>query len=250
MRYFYFLLSLLTISVSLQSMKHTLDISSCIDNQEYNIVPIDPNVLDEIYLKIFSHITPVATWNQDPDQIGESLNEIAKDTYTLKQTCRKLEIIFNENNINQLMDINDENKNILLIYAAKQGIPQFIKYAINKKADINYIHEYATPLIWSSVYKNYKCCSLLLNHGANAKIPSEMTSLTSKYLAIKEDDTNAPTQLYPIEIAILQKHKSLKNLLRKYSDKSCTLNLKKDKSNKLFLLMHLSNEKDIDVMEL
>jgi hypothetical protein len=190
-KYAYLFLSILTSCTSLHGMKHTLNTSL----KMYEVI-------DDLVIKIFTHATPVATWQENPHKISENLRIIAKTAAALSSTCPKFNILFCSNRIGNLMSIDDNNKNILLSYAAKNAIPALVQYAIAQKADVNYMYNYATPLIWSTIGNNYKCCSLLLNAKADPNIPSAVTTLC-----------HVPKTLHPIDIAQLNNNQNIQELL-------------------------------------
>jgi ankyrin repeat protein len=101
-----------------------------------------------------------------------------------------------------LIKINDVNKNILLMNAAEQGIPGLVQYAINKKANLDYVKEDGrTPLSAATQENNYLCCRYLLQAGANVNMPF---------------NDNNPLAYRPIDIATRNSFFNITKLLIKF----------------------------------
>lgn len=114
----------------------------------------------EIQKTIFSYA--LGDWHSD----GKQFDEATKLAAALQLTCKAFASI---NTIAKLMDINDTNKNTLLIHAAHKGIPCLVQYAIASKALLDYVEKPSgyTPLSSAVRNSNYKCCLLLLDAGAD-----------------------------------------------------------------------------------
>ncbi|HLJ31007.1 MAG TPA: ankyrin repeat domain-containing protein [Candidatus Babeliales bacterium] len=129
---------------------------------------------EEIHDSIFSYV--ISNWQHD--------TKAFQTAAALQLTCKKYAPM---GKIAQWMNVNDTNKNILLMHAAQAGIPCLVTYAIAQKANLNYIQKPVgyTPLSCATRNNNYRCCEILLKAGADVNKCEEDEDKTDKeYLSI------------------------------------------------------------------
>ena len=178
MKYPYFFLCILCINIMVNGMKQPQKTKTSYDSLSLITLP------DDIHLDIFNNIAPLSHWQNN----HLNLRAITKTAKTFQLVCKNFNIFFSVKRITPLMRINSFNKNILLLHAAQHGSPGLVKYAINKKATLDYIDKKngQTPLSNAAQENNYKCCFLLLKAGANVNKPAY---------------TNEPKAYLPINVA-------------------------------------------------
>jgi len=120
----------------------------------------------DVQKTIFSYA--LGDWNKDEKQFDQATTLCA----ALQSTCKAFDSI---DTIAKFMDINDSNKNRLLLRAAYQGVPCLVQYAIAKNGTLDYVKKLSgwTPLSSAVRNSNYRCCVPLLVAGADVNKAEE-----------------------------------------------------------------------------
>lgn len=154
MKYLYFFIYLLCTNITINGMKQLQKIEPF--NNSHSLIALS----NDIKLSLFNYIVPLSNWTKNP----LDLLTIAKTAKALQLVCKSFNTLFSVDNISSLMPIDDLNKDVLLMQATQQGIPCLSKYAISKKAKLNYTDITYKYFRLSIIIRenNYKCCFWLL----------------------------------------------------------------------------------------